>query len=258
MPENCEPIDIYQHFRSLGDELRALRNRVRTYIRDRHYLTDGEWKETIVRQVLKRHLPPKLAVVSGFVVTRDCVSSQIDILVYDTDFPVLFRDGDLAFVTPDSVRAIVEVKTNVNRGEFEQAIEKLAKNCTMIRKHRGGKVLAGLFSFDSGLHDTEALISLQRICNREYGRIVELACLGESHLVHYWYYEPPDGRRPYGKWHLYELPDVAFGYFLHNLIHHLVGQSVDENLNTWFPSVDKELHKIGEMPRDGGVGNHEG
>ncbi len=43
--------------------------------------------------------------------TADDASSQLDVLLFDATKPVLFRDGDLAFVTPDAVVGIIEVES---------------------------------------------------------------------------------------------------------------------------------------------------
>src|SRR5437867_11508345 len=99
------------YFQSLTAEVDALKDRVRYLIEDRHWQTDGEWKESVIRQVLRRHLPQSVSVSRGFVVTANATSRQIDVLIVDSSKPVLFRDGDLVFVTPDAVLGVLEVKS---------------------------------------------------------------------------------------------------------------------------------------------------
>jgi hypothetical protein len=51
-------MDIRAHFASLTQELEALRDRVRNLsVEDPHWPTDGEWKESVLRAVLKSYLP---------------------------------------------------------------------------------------------------------------------------------------------------------------------------------------------------------
>jgi hypothetical protein len=64
-------MDELEYFRSITLELQALKNRVRHFIRDKHWLTDGEWKESVLRAVLRRHLPQSIGVGTGFVITQD-------------------------------------------------------------------------------------------------------------------------------------------------------------------------------------------
>lgn len=117
---------IDDYFRSLTAEVEALRDRVRQLIENRHWQTDGEWKESVIRQVLRRHLPASAQVGRGFVVTGRRTSHQIDVLVFDSAKPVLFRDADLAFVTPDAVLGAIEVKSRTTAGTVATAAEKLA------------------------------------------------------------------------------------------------------------------------------------
>ena len=72
------------YFQSLSQELHSLKSRVWSFIRDRHWQTDGEWKESVVRAVLRRHLPKSGQIGRGFVITNDDPSNQIDILIYDS------------------------------------------------------------------------------------------------------------------------------------------------------------------------------
>src|SRR2546427_2303201 len=99
-------MDVRSYFESLGLELGSLKHRVRQLIADAHWQTDGEWKESVLRHVLRRHLPTSAVVGRGFVVTSKSASSQLDVLIHDGSKPVVFKDGDLVFVTPDAVLGI--------------------------------------------------------------------------------------------------------------------------------------------------------
>ena len=73
---------------------------------------------------------------------------QVDLIIADThDFPVLARSGDLAVVLPDSVRAMVEIKTRVSGDkEMKEAITQLATSrseCTT-----GQTWYSALFSYN--------------------------------------------------------------------------------------------------------------
>jgi len=142
-------MDIGKYFDSLSREIDSLKNRVRNLKHGKHWLTDGEWKESVIRQILRRNLPRTVEVGRGFVVTSKASSKQIDVLVYDASKPVLFRDGDLAFVTPDVVHGIVEVKTSIDPSAFEKALKKLCKDIELIRLHPNTRAFAAVFAFES-------------------------------------------------------------------------------------------------------------
>jgi hypothetical protein len=51
-------MNVRDYFESLGHELDALKHRVRYLIAETNWQTDGEWKESVLRQVLRRHRGP--------------------------------------------------------------------------------------------------------------------------------------------------------------------------------------------------------
>ena len=50
------------YFISLSNELSSLKNRVRNFIQGEHWLTDGEWKESVLRSFLRRNLPKSVEI----------------------------------------------------------------------------------------------------------------------------------------------------------------------------------------------------
>jgi hypothetical protein len=108
-----------QYFLSLTQELRGLQNRVRNFIDDAHWQTDGEWKESVLRYFLRRNLPRNVEIGRGFVVSPKGCSSQIDVLIYDSTKPILFRDGDLVFITPDAVCGAVTAENVAYRAPLQ-------------------------------------------------------------------------------------------------------------------------------------------
>ena len=133
-----------EYHKSLTNELHALKDRVRNLAE--HWPTDGEYKEAALRTVLRRHLPESLIVGRGFVVTENSGSTQIDLLIVDGNKPTLFRDGDLMFVTPDCVRAVIEVKTTLpSSADVEDCAIKLAEVGNLCRENGEG-VRGSVFS----------------------------------------------------------------------------------------------------------------
>ena len=119
------PPNYFKFHASVTKELRSLRDRVRSLVS--HWPSDGEWKESVLRALLRRYLPDSIFIGRGFIVTENRCSTQLDILVLRPNSPKIFQDGDLVIVTPDAVKAIVEVKTRVNSdSEWREIIEKLA------------------------------------------------------------------------------------------------------------------------------------
>src|SRR6266566_2474793 len=117
-------MDANAYFRSLTAEINALKDRIRNFIGNAHWLSDGLWKESVVKAILRRYLPGAVGIGSGFVVTDNGPTTQIDVLVYDLTKPVLFRDGEFVIITADAALGFIEVKTRIQKNEIEQVCGK--------------------------------------------------------------------------------------------------------------------------------------
>ncbi len=154
--------DFFQYHRSLAAELDAVKDRIHTLIQ--HRLTDGAFKEAALRSVLRRHLPESLMVAHGFVVREQETSTEIDILIIDRDRPTLFKDGDLVIVSADAVRAMIEVKTNLDGpSKVEEALVKLCSNNRVcFNAGQARRIWTGLFVYNGRDDRDEVLLrSLQ-------------------------------------------------------------------------------------------------
>src|SRR4051794_18894496 len=96
--------NIITYQQSIRGGLDAIKDRIRSLIK--HWPTDGTFKEAAIRSVLRRHLPESLLISRGFIVDFNFSSTELDIIIIDKSKPTLFKDGDLAIVTPGSVEAI--------------------------------------------------------------------------------------------------------------------------------------------------------
>jgi hypothetical protein len=248
-------MNIEKYFKDLTKELEALKNRVRHYIDDRHWLSDGEWKESVIRTILRRHLPSNIGVGRGYVVSTEQSSTQIDVLLYDKTKPILFQDGDFIIITRDAVRGVIEVKTIIERpGKLKDAINKLSEIAQLIDPEPGCNYYKerffGLFSYESPSFNTDNVLKTVQDCvNGQSQRIVNCISLGQDYFVRYWSTDPNSsaGFHGYNKWHSYQLENKAPAYFIHNVVDHLCPQWSNENINVWFPEDGKENHKLSEI-----------
>lgn len=233
-----------EYFRSLSDECETLKNRVRYLINDAHWPTDGEWKESVLRSMIRRSAPQSITVGRGFVVNHERCSNQIDVLLYDNTLPILYKDGDLVFVTPSSCRAIIEVKTRVSAQQFQAASEKLAEDAEFIRSAAiGYPLFVGIFAYElKGGGGRRLLESLQTIASGNENRVVDHASLGASKFIKYWSSSPSGNLGRYSTWHLYNLERMAPGYFIHNLLANVCRDPMARREDAWFPQESKEVH----------------
>src|SRR5690554_4997863 len=118
-------MDVESYYRSIRSELDALRDRVRFLIGDRHWPTDGGWKESVLRAAIRTHLGRGTGIAHGFVANGEDVSPQVDIILYRADAPLLFQDGNLAIVPTEAVTGIIEVKSRLNGRTLREGLEHL-------------------------------------------------------------------------------------------------------------------------------------
>ena len=235
-------MDVELYLKSLGDEVMSLQQRVRYLLEDRHWQTDGEWKESVIRQVLRRYSPATARVSRGFVITHDWATTQIDVLIHDGSKPVVFQDGDLVFVTPDAVLGLIEIKSRVGASKFGKAVRKLSQNAAMVRRSNS-RAFAGLFAFDGSL--SNSWLDHVAAASPTWDHRLNFATVGRDGFIRYWDDDPEDPRRQYETWHAYNLPGLAIGYFVHNVVDAISPDSVFRNNEVWFPESGKESERLG-------------
>ena len=245
--------DFLAYQESITKELQIAKDRVRNLIGERHWQTDGEHKEEIVRSVLRVHLPEILRVGKGFVcyppsdyhapASEGSSSGQIDILITSKQAPTLYKQDDLVFVTADTVRAIIEVKTELKLGNGKQSARqvllKLANEARRIRRNAGieRKSWVGLFVYNKGEITYRYLLeALSSAALGDPDRFVNFVCLGPDTFVRYW----EDGKVVNGPvqgpvWHLYDLHNLAATYFINNFVFELSPSIPHGQQRAWFP-----------------------
>ncbi len=259
-------VDYVRYHQSLADELKATQDRVRCLIADRHWLTDGEHKEAILRSVLRSRLPEFLHVGRGFVCYQDAPSTQLDVLITDKSKPTLFREGDLVIVTPDCVEAIIEVKTKLGQAALSTALTTLAEQAQGVRNTRSDKPCwTGLFVFDGPEDETDnaykksarmVLEAISQAC-RSYN-LPEIDCVafGPEMFVRYWP-SLPCTSTPEPGWSCYVFnkdahKGLAPAFFVGNLIWQVSLGISDHMAYAWFP-IDKEQYRVAYI----GLTSHE-
>ena len=235
--------DYLEFAQSLASEIRSKKDKGRNLTSN--WPTDGAHKENILKSLIATRLPKRYESTSGFVVTPQEKSSQIDLLIIDTEKPVLGRSGEnVVFVTPDAVRAIVEVKTALRgKSDYLDAIKKISKIKKMCARE---KVWSGLFvvEFDRemsywGGPDDEIIIACDEASDGSPESRINCISVGDDLFVRYWENSKSqvNGVVDEPAWHTYFLSDLAPAYFIGNLIDFLT-PFMDEYSFVWFPIPD--------------------
>ena len=252
--------DIIEFHESIGKELKAVQNRVRNLIKDANWLEEGRYKEVVLRNVIRRFLPENLNIGTGFILKgKKKISKQIDIIIYDNTYPVLFREGDFVITSPESVKAIIEVKTklypsknpsveevlrnatyngkllNENQKGNNKKIFKATCNEKLLNENQKGnnkKIFNGIFVYNHQATSEWFEVDGERLKNvndqlekalRKSGGIVNHICIGNNIFIKFWYPGQREDKENvytiyYTKKKEYEIKDLAFAYFISNLI----------------------------------------
>jgi hypothetical protein len=240
---------------STGKELLIIKDRVRNLIN--HWGEDGGYKEAVLKSVIKRYLPEKYRIATGFVVRQSGIkdehthSKQIDLLVYDTNFPVLFKEDDFVIVTSDSVVAIIEVKSNLQNADLIKVVKKANENGRFIYKGKYNKpkfFFNGIFSFD-GYVGTKTSIETGKLAqsiieaNSSLAQDEEFFKYKVNHISfneHLFFIQRDNSIPTPHQSMICDCPEMSFSYFISCLIDKICGETTVENANLWFANEDNK------------------
>lgn len=147
--------DTPAYLKTWADEIGSRANRVRNLIGDRHWLSDGTYKEFLIRELLIRHIPNFLTATRGFIrpIHRsDSCSPEIDLLIADPCRHVpLFNEGGLQIVAPSSVLGTIEVKSTYSYSVLKKAIDSVVRTrLTLVNDREMHQVWSTVLLADPG------------------------------------------------------------------------------------------------------------
>jgi hypothetical protein len=242
-------MDTIQLFEDFSQELNAVKNRIRNLIGDAHWPTDGIWKESFLRSILRRYLPLSWTIGSGFIVTPKGTSKQIDILICDDQAPIFFRDGDFIIATRECVRAVIEVKTKLSSiSKITQSLKKLEHNAQLLHgRNSHHEPFVGMFCYESTTTKSDSILKQLTRKKRENRSLYEICslCFGNSQFYKFWHFDPNStSKQPYDHWHAYDLKNLAPGYFIHNVIERLFPDKFRFAERILYPENSKEANVL--------------
>jgi len=212
--------DLCKYLESIAGELETTKDRIRNLIGSAHWLTEGTHKEILLRSVLQRHLPEELKVCTGFIYKNANISSQIDILVISKSGYTLFKEGDLIIVTPHAVKAIIEVKTNLDGpSKIEEILKKLAENAELAEQElvqNRGQVWSGLFVYgeEENAKDTKQKQLLEAIAKVDSnGGTIDFVTYGPDIFIKFF-----SSGGPGPMWASHECKSLAAGGFVMDML----------------------------------------
>jgi len=242
------------YYQSFSKELDVTKDRVRNIIGNAHWISDGTHKEAILQDVLKRFIPKKFAISSGFILANDgenC-SRQLDIIIYDQASPILFKSDSLVIIPDQYVRAVIEVKTSLSVGsKLTDALENLY-TVQSIMDRVSDNVYFGIFSYgyqnysDIGPAEVARRLffkikefyrnkrsqdsSLNSLHYLQRRTLTSLCMNGQLYGLHW-----NDSTQREPEFGLYDTGDQSFNFFVSNLLSTLDNNAINLSKPIWFP-----------------------
>lgn len=240
MPRRKMQIDIKGFHKSISLEFDIIKDRVRYLIGDSHWGEDGRYKEIIVMNILRKFLPQNFSVGTGFIMNNndyDSISTQIDIIIYQNDYPIIFKEGDFVIVNSKNVVGVIEVKSRFDMSRFEEVFDKAERIGELVNRD----IFNGIFYYESDarLDFEESRINetFRRVLERAKGKVNHIA-IGQDKFVKYWEQGNPHLLHRIPSMSLYELNGLSFSYFITNLVEttYILSKGYEETVGDieWF------------------------
>jgi len=253
------PFNPLKFQESINKEFELIKDRVDNLIDidENHHGENGAYKEAILRKIIKRFLPNNISIGTGFIVTKSTNNiysrtTQVDIILYDNNYPLLFNEGDFIITTPKNVKAIIEVKTTIRNSELNDIVLKSKANMDLIGNPN---IFSGIFSYNHNenilLENQDLSLPIKRALENSDGKINHIS-LGSNIFIKYWkeHHSLNDNHNcPSNKFfNIYDINNLSFSYFISNLIDYIIDEDTTERDWFMFPIVSeygKEDNGIG-------------
>ncbi|MFH1287288.1 MAG: DUF6602 domain-containing protein [bacterium] len=255
-------MDAEKYSISLTKEMEALEGRLGCFIK--HKLYEGEWRETVLRTILRRHLPNTIGVGTGFIVFPDGASTQIDVLLYGKEKPLLFQSGEFVLVTPDAVKGVIEVKTS-GKEIKKKSLKTLSEIGKKVKSESGNaSFFVGIIGYCYNLPEikkkkgqgitkvTNVLLAIQSCASKFADKEIKCVSLGKDCIIIF--NEKIESAKKPKKWMAYKVEDKAFAYFVYFIICCLNKEWASKNKKIIFPDENnaifiKDISRTGRKKR---------
>jgi len=239
-------MSLIEYHKDTTRQLLSLEKNVRNLVE--HWPEDGRYKEAVLKSMIRRFLPEKYIIATGFVISPTEIrgqheaSRQIDLMIYENSSPVVFKEGDFVILTPECVRGIIEVKANLLNQDVAEVVQRANENGRFIfqaARDPDELFFNGIFSYNGGNVNPRRLEDLVTAGNSGFLNDpafpqykVNHIALKQNRFLKYW----PGEDLPHS---LYRLEELAFAFFIANLLATLANGSIEPNNFIWF-AEDKE------------------
>lgn len=148
-----------KYFESFANELAGKFRRI-NHLTTNARVAIGTYHEEILKVAIRNFLSDRYTVKTGYIYYDDQnISNQIDILIIDENysFSYLFKEGDFAIIKPEAIVCAIEVKSVLDKKNFEQAVINITKAKEVKQKSLTGALTGLIFGYESPVTSNEWL-----------------------------------------------------------------------------------------------------
>lgn len=226
-------------------ELITVKDRVRNLIGGNHWGEEGRYKEAVLMQILRNHLPETVSVGTGFVIGDGHLSKQIDIIVYSKSIQPFFSSGGFVIIEKHGVKGIVEVKSSLSKCGIADIVRKAHENGEMI----GEQIFNGIFAYETDIKaNTREIPPGAKTALEKYKGFVNHIAFGKDIFMRYWAKgELCQNRKEHISF--YGIEDLSFGYFISNLTEVVSGVQLSTEQQKFYYPIQggKEVFRIKDL-----------
>lgn len=224
-----------------------------------HNAENGSFNEILLVELFEKELSSNFKVTSGFVINKEGkISTQFDLIIYESNTPLVFDKGGVSIVPLEGVKAIVEIKSHIvgldtqDSNSLNSIINKLVIRNREIYG-RKNDILFGIFGYNLGV--TLDHSQLENIFNKQELRNINFCVSLNKKIFINSFLCPEMHIKPLGreirvtsyKHKLFRFDeDMSTGYFLDN-IRYKVSQYDKFYLDYLFPTRGKESYFIRDL-----------
>lgn len=129
------PFSLEESFKAVAEKMRVDFEGISKQLE--HKGLRGRVREiAVVNELLANYLPKQLGIATGEIVSSEgSVSKQMDIIIFDSfKSPLLLKEGEIHILPVESVYAVIEIKSNLNKAELEDSVEKVLSVKRMLKR----------------------------------------------------------------------------------------------------------------------------
>ncbi|WP_214777996.1 DUF6602 domain-containing protein [Exiguobacterium sp. s22] len=231
---------------TISQEFKAYQNKVRNLIGKKHYGADGNYKEIILINFLKKIVPLNLSVGTGFVksstidnLNNNAISTQIDVIIYNNSYPVYFKEGDFVIVPPESVKGVIEVKTSQTISVLANTINK----SNSIQKIISHEIFNGIFVYDTKsdfYSPTEKLESSMKLSLKSNSSVNHIVINENKSFAQNGIFI----KKSDDIYSCYDLGNISVGYFFSNLLEYVSDKVAPSMKSHMYPIMNGKTSKM--------------